>query len=165
MTVDAHGIALVVATLCTGLVAGLFWTFAHAVMPGLGRSTDTVFVAGFQAIDRAISNPWQALGFLGAPLATALTAGLRLRAGGGPELGWTLAALGLYGAMVAVTFRVHLPLNRRIQAAGDPAQLADVAGVRRAFEQRWIRWNVVRAALSTAAFGCLVWSLVLHGSA
>ncbi|MBB2921401.1 DUF1772 domain-containing protein [Cellulomonas cellasea] len=162
---DAHGVALVVATLCTGLVAGLFSTFAHAVMPGLSRSTDTVFVAGFQAIDRAISNPWQAVGFLGAPLATALAAGLHLAEGGGPGLGWTLSALGLYGAMVAITFRVHLPLNRRIQAAGDPARHADVAGVRRAFEQRWVRWNVVRAVLSTAAFGSLVGSLVLHGAA
>jgi uncharacterized membrane protein len=162
---EALGISLIAATLFTGLVAGLFATFAHAVMPGLSRSSDLVFVAGFQGIDSAISNPWQAVGFLGAPLSTALAAGLDLRAGGGPGTGWAVAALVLYGAMVAITFRVHLPLNRQIQAAGVPERMADVAGVREAFERRWVRWNVVRAVLSVAAFGCAVGALALHGTA
>ena len=27
--------------------------------------------------------------------------------------------------------------------------------------QKWVRWNIVRAVISTAALGCLTWALVL----
>jgi uncharacterized membrane protein len=163
LVVAAHEVALFAATLTTGLVAGLFFTFAHAVMPGLHRSGDPVFVAGFRAIDEAIDNPWMGMTFAGAPLATAVAAGLQLRADERPALGWTVAALGLYGAMLAITVRVHLPLNRQLEAAGGPDQIPDLPAVRARFESRWVRWNVVRAALSTAAFGSLGWALLQLG--
>jgi hypothetical protein len=35
--------------------------------------------------------------------------------------------------------------------------------VRAAFEQTWVRWNVVRAVCSTAAFGALLGALVVGG--
>jgi uncharacterized membrane protein len=63
-----------------------------------------------------------------------------------------------------ITINVHLPLNDDIKAAGDPDRIADLAAVRERFnEDRWARWNIVRAAASTAALGCLAWALVLHG--
>jgi uncharacterized membrane protein len=159
----AQGITLFTATFLTGLVAGLLFTFAQAVLPGLSRSGDLVFVAGFQAIDRAIDNPWQGVSFAGAPMFTALALALQLNGGGGATASWVLAALVLLSAALAITFRVHLPLNAAIQAIGDPTGAPDLAAVRRGFESRWVRWNVVRAALSTAAFGCLAWALVLFG--
>lgn len=155
-------LALVVAVTTTGLVAGLFWTFAHAVMPGLGRSGDVVFVAAFRAIDRAISNPWFGVGFVGAPLSTVAAAVLHAEVGG-PAAGWLWLSGVLQAAVLVITVAVHLPLNRQIQAAG-PAELrAEKAGVRLVFERRWVRWNVARAVLSTAAFGCVIWALALHG--
>ena len=159
----AQGVTLLTATLLTGLVAGLLFTFAQAVMPGLSRSGDAGFVAGFQAIDGAINNPWQGATFAGAPLLTVLALVLQLGDGGGSTAVCVLAAVVLLGAALAITFRVHLPLNAAIQAVGEPDGVADLAAVRRSFEARWVRWNVVRAALSTAAFGCLAWSLVLFG--
>jgi uncharacterized membrane protein len=57
--------ALVAATLTTGLSAGMFYVFSHAIMPGLGRANDRTFVGGFQAIDKAIVNPWFLFGYLG----------------------------------------------------------------------------------------------------
>ena len=66
---------LLLATLTTGLVAGVYLFYAHTVMPGLGRSGDRTFVAGFQALDRAILNPWfMVTAFLGAPVLTAVAA-------------------------------------------------------------------------------------------
>jgi uncharacterized membrane protein len=147
----------------TGLVAGLLFTFAQAVMPGLSRSADAGFVGGFQAIERAINNPWQGISFAGAPVFTVLALVLQLSGGGGSTALWVLAALVLLGAALVITFRVHLPLNAAILAAGEPDRVPDLAAVRRDFEARWVRWNVVRAALSTAAFGCLAWALVLFG--
>jgi uncharacterized membrane protein len=155
------GLVLMVATIATGLVAGLFSAFAHAVMPGLGRSGDVVFVEGFRAIDAAISNPWFGVGFVGAPLSTVVAAALQVGPGG-PALAWICLSVVLQAAVLAITVGVHLPLNRHVQAAGAPERSADLARVRQDVEQRWVRWNVVRAVLSTGAFGCVAWALALH---
>lgn len=159
----AQGITLIAATITMGLVAGLFYTFAQCVMPGLGRSDDRTFVAGFQAIDKAINSPWQAGAFVGAPVFTALAAALHLVADDPSSVGWLGGALVLYGVVLTITFRVNLPLNNEIQGAGEPDHLADISALRANFESRWVGWNIVRAALSTAAFGCLTWALVLFG--
>ncbi len=68
-----------------------------------------------------------------------------------------------YGVALAITFAVNIPLNNQIQAAGTPDRIADLAAVRATFEASWVRWNIVRALTSTAAFACLTWALVLHG--
>jgi uncharacterized membrane protein len=162
---DFRGAALVAATITMGLMAGLFYVFSHAIMPGLGRSDDRTFVAGYQAIDKAITNPWFLIGFLGALVFTALAALLHLGGDGRGVLPWIVAALVLYAVALAITFAVNIPLNNRIQAAGAPDRSADLAAVRAAFEAPWVRWNLARALTSTAAFACLTWALVLHGRA
>lgn len=160
-----RGVALVAATVTMGLIAGLFYVFAHAIMPGLGRGDDRTFVGGFQQIDKAIINPWFLASFLGALVFTALAAALHLGGGGRPVLAWTLAALVLYLVALVITFRVNIPLNNEIRAAGNPDRIADLAAVRARFEPTWVRWNIGRAVASAAAFGCLTWALVLHGRA
>jgi uncharacterized membrane protein len=149
-----QGGALVAAATATGLMAGVFWLYAHTIMPGLRRTDDRTFVAAFQAIDRAIINPWFLPTFFGALLLTGLAAALHLSEG--DVLPWTLAALFLYLAVVVITFRIHLPRNDEIKAATDP----DPAAVRERFDEAtWARWNVLRALASTAALGCLAWAL------
>jgi uncharacterized membrane protein len=160
---EFRGAALVAATITMGLMAGLFYVFSHAIMPGLGRSDDRTFVGGYQAIDKAIVNPWFLISFLGALVFTALAGVLHLGGDGRPVLPWIAAALVLYGVALAITFAVNIPLNNRIQAAGAPDRIADLAAVRAAFEATWVRWNIARALTSTAAFACLTWALVLHG--
>jgi uncharacterized membrane protein len=159
------GIALGAATLSMGLVAGFFYTFAQAVMPGLSRSDDRTFVAAFRSIDTAINNPWQLVGFGGALVFTGLAFMLQLGADDAWVPFWIAGGFGFYLVMLAITLRVHIPLNRTIQAAGDPDEMPDLAAVREAFESRWIRWNVARAVLSTAAFTCLLYALFLHAQA
>jgi uncharacterized membrane protein len=152
---------LVAATMSVGLMAGVFSLYAH-IMPGLGRTGDRTFVGAFQSIDRAVINPLFLATFLGALAFTALAAALHL--GNGWRLAWVVAALVLYLAVFIITIRVNVPLNDEIKAAGDPDQIADLAVVRERFDEaRWIRWNVVRAVATTAAFGCLAWTLVLYG--
>ena len=59
---------------------------------------------------------------------------------------------------------MNVPLNDGIKAARDPDRIADLAAVRERFdEEKWVRWNIARAAVSTAALGCLAWALVLQG--
>jgi uncharacterized membrane protein len=155
--------ALLAATVTMGLAAGLFYAFSIAVMPGLARVGDRAFVEAMQRINVAILNGWFALGFVGAPLFTALAAALSLGAGGRRALPWIAAALVLYGAALVITFRVNVPLNDALVAAGEPDRIADPAAVRGGFEASWVRWNAARTVASTAALACLAWALVLEG--
>jgi uncharacterized membrane protein len=160
-----RGAVLIAATISMGLMAGVFGLYAHTIMPGLRGTDDRTFVAAYQALDRAIINPWfMAGGFLGALVLTGLAAVLHLAGGHGVVLAWVLAAFVLYLVTVVITFAVNLPLNDGLKAAGDPDGIPDLAAVRKRFnESRWARWNVARALLSTAAVGCLAWALVEHG--
>ncbi|MFF5125501.1 DUF1772 domain-containing protein [Streptomyces syringium] len=160
-----QAVALMAATLTAGLVAGLFFAFACAVMPGLRRSGDRAFVEVMRRINAAILNGWFLFCFLGAPVFTGLATALHFRADGRAALPWTIAALVLYAVVLIVTAAVNVPLNNRLEAAGAPEGGADAAAVRERFEAVWVRWNLVRAAASTAAFGALAWALVLHGRA
>lgn len=156
-------LSLIAATTTMGLMAGLFAAFSYSVMPGLARTGDRVFVDAMQRINVAILNGWFAVGFIGALVFTALAAALHLGAGHRAVLPWLIAAFVLYAAVLAITFGVNVPLNNALDAAGDVDRIPDLAAVRDAFETRWVRWNVVRAVLSTAALACLAWSLIRHG--
>jgi len=145
-------------------LTGVFQLYSHTVMPGLGRTDDRTFVGAFQAMDRAIVNPLFLSMFLGAPVLTALALVLSFGDRWRSMLPWLVAALVLYLIVIAVTFRVNVPLNDALKAAGDPDRIADLAATRRDFnEARWVRWNLVRSVTCTAAFVCLTWALVLYG--
>jgi uncharacterized membrane protein len=157
---SARTVVLLGATLTTGLAAGVIALYAHTIIPGLKTTDDRTFVAAFQAIDRAILNPWFMGTFFGA---LALTAAAAATSRGRPTLGWVIAALVLYLAVVLITMAVNVPLNNAVRTAGDPARIA-VARVRDEFHvARWAAWNFVRVAASLAAFASLAWALVLDG--
>jgi uncharacterized membrane protein len=156
--------ALVGATMTVGLMAGVFALYANAIMPGLHRTDDRTFVGAFQSIDEAITNPLFLATFIGALVITGLAAALHVRDDGRWVLPWIAAAFVLYLAVFIITVRVNVPLNDGIKAAGDPDRIADLAAVRERFDEaKWVRWNIARAALSTAALGCLACALVLQG--
>ena len=105
------------------------------------------------------------ISFFGALVFTALAGVLHLHADWRGVLPWIAAALVLYLATLLITFGFNVPLNNELAAAGDSDHIADLAAVRERFEASWVRWNIARAVASTAAFGCLIWALVLHGRA
>jgi uncharacterized membrane protein len=156
--------SLVVAAITNGLMAGVFGLFAHTIMRGLGTTDDRTFVSAFQAIDRAIINPPFMFTFVGALAFSGLASAMSLRDGGRSVQPWVATAVVLYLVVVVVTVAVHVPLNDGIKAAGDLDSIDRLAQVRADFhETRWVVWNVVRAIVSTTAFACLTWALVLHG--
>jgi uncharacterized membrane protein len=157
-----RAISLLGATMTMGLVAGVFVLYAHTVMPGLKKTDDRTFVTAFQALDRAIINPWfMAGGFLGALVLTLAAALSHL---GHDALPWIVAALVLYVIAFVITIAVNVPLNDAIKAAGDPNRIADLAAVRERFDEaRWAAFNLVRVVTSTTAFACLAWALVVYG--
>jgi len=147
-------LSLLGATLTTGLVTGAFVLYAHTIMPALKTTDDRTFVVSFQALDRAIINPWfMAGGFMGALVLT--LAALCTHFGRAP-LPYIALALGLYLIAVVITLAVNVPLNDAIKAAGGH----DYATIRADFhETRWAVFNVVRAVVSTGAFVALMGAL------
>ncbi|MET9699605.1 anthrone oxygenase family protein [Streptomyces sp. NPDC006529] len=157
--------SLIAATITMGLVSGLFYAFAVAVMPGLKRSDDRTLITVMQRINVAILNGWFVLGYIGAFLFTALALGLHVPDDGHDLLVPLIGALVCYILSMGVTNRVNIPLNNALEKAGPVERIADPAAVRRAFEGPWARANVWRTLLCTAALGFLTWALVLHGTA
>jgi uncharacterized membrane protein len=110
-----------------------------------------------------IENPAFFLVFLGAPALAGLALAQALNSGPRKIAGWIVAGLALYTVMVVITFAVHLPLNEDLKDAGDPARIENLAEVRDDFVTPWVAWDIVRTLVTTAAFGSLVWALVLRG--
>jgi uncharacterized membrane protein len=165
MTVDAvRAATLLGATITMGLGAGVFALYAHTIMPGLHTTDDRTFVGAFQAMDRAIINPWfMASAFVG-PALLAIAATIANL--GRPALPWVATALALYAIAVVITIAINVPLNDALKGAGDPDRIGDLGQVRDQFnEARWAAWNLARVVTTTTAFGLLAWALVVHGRA
>jgi uncharacterized membrane protein len=157
------GIVLGGAVFAFGLVAGLYFFSAVAVMPALTAADDRTLVDAMQQMIVKIENPAFFLVFLGAPVLAAIALAQARGAGPPRTAGWIAAGLALYAVMLIVTFAVHVPLNYDLRDAGDPAGIENLAAVRDDFVTPWVAWEIVRTLASIAAFGSLAWALVLHG--
>jgi uncharacterized membrane protein len=156
-------IVLGAAVIAMGLVAGLYFFSAIAVMPALTAADDRTLVDAMQQMINKIENPAFFLVFFGAP-ALATVALVQARSSGQARIaGWVIAGLGLYAVMVVITFAVHIPLNEDLKDAGDPARIENIAEVRDDFVTPWVAWDIVRTAATIAGFAALTWALVLRG--
>jgi uncharacterized membrane protein len=156
-------IVLVAAVVAMGLLAGLYYFSAIAVMPALTAADDRTLVDAMQQMIDKIENPFFFLTLLGAPVLAGVAL-YQARESGSPETArWIVAALALYAVMVVITSVVHFPLNEDLKDAGDPDQIADIAQVRDDFVTPWVVWDIVRTLATTAAFACLTWALALRG--
>ncbi|HEX5945958.1 MAG TPA: DUF1772 domain-containing protein [Acidimicrobiales bacterium] len=158
--------AMCLATMCTGLMAGVVLAYAIAVMPGLEQAGDQSFVDAFQRIDHALDRRlwfWMAI-FLGGMgfvlLSLAFTAKSSIKS---PRT-WLVIAAVLYAATIAVTGLGIDPLENAFGDAADSSAAVDPSMVRAALdEDRWVLLNNLRLATTTAAFASMAWSLVVFG--
>ena len=157
-------LALMTATVLCSFTAGLTFTFAVVVMPGIGALPDREYLRAFQVMDRVIqdNDPWFMLVWVGSVLALVLALILNLGDLAGVDRALLLAAAVAYLVGVQLpTVAVNVPLNNALQAHDlerlDPsaAQQARVA-----FEARWNRWNRFRTVLACTSVMLLVALLV-----
>lgn len=156
-------VTLIAATVTTGLVAGLLAAFACAVMPALRRAGDRTFVDVMQRINVAILNPVFLTAFVGGLLVTLAAGVLHQEEDQRSALPWIIAGLALYVVMLIITGRFNVPLNNKLDAAGDPNSIGDVHAVRIQFEGKWVAWNIVRTIANVAACCCLAYALTISG--
>ena len=144
--------ALAVALVANGILAGLFFAFACAVVPGFRRVDDRTYLSSFRAINRAIVNGWFLLVFLGAPVSAVVAAAL---GGWSP---WLIAGAGLAVVTFFITVVGNVPLNRALDAA-DTTTAAAARLAREGFEDVWARWNLLRTVTGIAAVVALAVAL------
>jgi uncharacterized membrane protein len=157
-------IVLGAAVIAMGLVAGLYFFSAGAVMPARTAADDRTLVDAMQQMIVKIENPVFFLVFLGAPVLAGVALAQARRSGSAKTANWIVAGLALYTVMLVVTFAVHIPLNYDLRDAGDPDRIENLATVRDDFVTPWVAWEIVRTLVSIAAFVCLTSALVLRGA-
>ncbi len=143
---------LVLTTLLVALVAGLVFTFAVVVMPGLASLSDRAYLAAFKAMDRIIQDgqPLFMIVWLGSMVGLVLTVVLGWNQVVSPHRALLITAVVLHlGGVMVPTARYNIPANNRVQrldlAAMDAATLRDE---RARFEPMWVRWNTRRTVVA-----------------
>lgn len=157
------GLALGAGTVTMGLIAGMFFDWAVAIMPALAQSDDRTFVVVMQRTTTTINNsPAFLFSFMGALVFTFAAAILQRRIGARAAVRWILAALLLYVVAVVITMGIHVPLNDTLVNAGDPDKITDIAALRADTEGPWVNAHLVRTIVVTMALGSLCRALWLR---
>ncbi len=157
-------ILLAGATLFTALVAGLLFTFALIVMPGIRKLDDRVYVQAFQEMDKIIqrNHPLFVLVWGGSVLLLLLSALLGFWVFDGLDrlLLFASAVVYIFGVQLP-TGAVNVPLNNALQKVDTIiADEESLIVARREFEPRWNRWNLRRTAVAVAVTAALLLVLV-----
>ena len=156
-------LTLGLATLATGLVAGVFYAYAISVNLGLAAQPDASYVATMNAINERIENPVFFLSFFGAVLFLIATLAAHIAR---PRSGrfWLVAlACALYiGGCFLLTVFVNVPLNEELARVAADASPGELSGARAAYEEPWNFWNGVRTVFSSLAFLALIGACLLR---
>ena len=156
-------LTLGLATLATGLVAGVFYAYAISVNLGLAVQPDASYVATMQAINERIQNPMFFASFFGAVLFLLATLAAHVAR---PRSGrfWLVAlACALYiGGCFLLTIFVNVPMNEELARVAEGASPDELSGARAAYEDPWNFWNGVRTVFSSIAFLSLIGACLLR---
>jgi uncharacterized membrane protein len=158
-----RSLTLALATLTTGLIAGVFYAYAVSVNLGLAAQPDASYVATMNAINERIENPLFFLSFFGAVLfliAALVVYSPRPRSG----RFWliALACLLYVGGGFLLTVFVNVPLNEQLARVAADASPGELARARAGYEGPWNFWNGVRTLFSFLAFLALVCACLLR---
>lgn len=149
----------------TGLVAGVYFCFAVAIMPGLAHVDDRTFIDFLQQVNKRIENPVFFSCFFGAPILGVISIVQTRRLGTAEAGRWIIAGVALAFVGMLITMGGNIPLNNKIDDAGDPAKVADPAKLREDVENTWIAWNMARTLFATAALATLTRAVHLFARA
>lgn len=120
---------LLLATVATALIAGLFFCFVTAINPAFAKLTDVEYITAMQTINKVIVNPVFAV-TLFSPVVLIPFSAWKYKS----LLLWIAAAFYIIGG-IGVTFAANVPLNDMLAASSVSRQ---------AFAGSWNNWHLVR---------------------
>lgn len=145
--------AVLLSALLCSLVAGLVFTFAIVVMPGIRTLGNLDFLKSFKAMDRVIQNnqPIFMLVWLGSVLVLLASTALGIWRLEGLDRALLTVACGIYVLGVQVpTVTINIPLNNHLQSQDlDTMTESALRATTEMFESRWLRWNTIRTVIAT----------------
>ncbi|OJJ21874.1 hypothetical protein BKI52_13165 [marine bacterium AO1-C] len=157
LNLSVQSTSLLVATLLTGLSAGILFTWANAVTTGLARLDAFGYLRAFQQMNRTILNPAFFIVFVG-PGFVSLVVAFLYRSQSNLLFVLLLIAAALYFLGVLLpTGAGNIPLNNILEKA-DLAKISlqDAQSLRTQFEVRWNNFHLIRTICATLSFGLLL---------
>jgi uncharacterized membrane protein len=147
-------IILLIGTLFTGIMAGLFFAWSFSVMNGLAKIPDKEFIIAMQSMNRSIQNPIFFLFFFGTAILLPISTYLGYnKSSQGVFWLFFIATLLYWIGVMGVTVLRNIPLNMMLDVFATESKSAKEMGLlRQQFEQRWNNWNLVRVFSNMAAF-------------
>ena len=155
-------IVLLFATLATGMMAGIFFTWTNAVKPGIGKLTDMGYLESLQAMNKVILNPmFYGVFFAAAVLIPVVTF---LNYNSQPTFVFKLligaSAIYFIGVFL-VTLLGNIPLNNILENT-DLSKITafEAQELRGIVEKKWNFYNLIRTLTSFVSFVILLITLI-----
>lgn len=141
-------ICAAVSLVMTAGIAGTFFAFSVAVMPGLNAAKATTAIESMQTINQKIQNPAFLGAFMLAPVFAAAVGVLLWTSGrhGAAWLFFAAAAVYVVGAFLP-TVAVNVPMNNDLDAV-KLSGLRDAAKTWSDYTGKWTAWNHIRGLFS-----------------
>jgi len=159
-TMAFYQLVQIITVLLTGLVAGLFYSYACSVTGALGRLSNREYIMAFQSINQAILNAWFFASFMGSLIALPLATWLSYRTDA--SFWWLLSATFLYVVGVfGVTIFGNIPLNNMLEHFNiNTASPQELLSLRERFENPWNKLNLIRTIAAVISFVLALLSLL-----
>jgi len=151
-------IILVITTVFSGLMAGLFYAWSISVNSGLAKIDDASYLQAFQSMNRAILNPLFFVVFFGLVVLLPVLSYLSFQTSISNQFWYVILATILYFVgTIGVTIGGNVPLNNTLEALQIESMTPEQMDVfRKGFESKWNRLNHIRTISSVITFLLLV---------
>jgi uncharacterized membrane protein len=154
-------ILLIIATLLTGLSAGLCFTWTNNVTTGIGRLDNLGYLQAFQEMNRVIINPSFMVVFFGSFILQIATVFMFKSTPSSFLIHIITASILYFLGVVLVTIFGNVPLNELLDKTNlAQASLEDLQHLRNHFEANWNRLHLIRTITSIGAFLLLLTSVL-----
>ncbi|MEO1517171.1 MAG: DUF1772 domain-containing protein [Bacteroidota bacterium] len=164
METNMQLIVLLLGILCTGLTAGLCFTWSNAVTPGIGQLDDLTFLKSFQAMNQAILNQSFFVVFFSPALLLFLNAFLHRSANRTTFVAFLAAAVLFALGVGLITIFKNVPLNDILEnSVLESLSVKELRKLRKQFEGPWNAWHMGRTISSFVSFVLLLIGLVYNG--
>ncbi len=160
MEINFKLIVLLIGIICTGLTAGLCFTWSNAVTPGIGQIDDFGFLNSFQAMNRAIINGIFLFVFF-SPVFTLFLSTFLFKSN--PTSFWFLliGALLFFFGVALVTIFGNVPLNEMLDKTNlEALSTIELKELRTKFENPWNQFHTIRTLSSIVSLTLLLLGLV-----
>lgn len=149
-------IILIITSVLTALVAGLFYAWSVSITLGLARVSDIEYISVMQSTNRAIQNPIFFAAFFGAQILLPIC--VYLYYGNTSRFWLLLAAAIIYTCgVMGVTIFGNVPMNNSLDSFElKSANEQEISMQRKNYEGRWNKLNNVRTVSATIAITLVI---------